>query len=383
MKKLWHFEGLRCILVIVVFLHHFAAAFYPAMIFGLQQFGHSPWERWVYATPLAVVLDGRLAVFVFFVLTGFFIIHERNTSTRNITVWRFTVSRYFRLVLPSLASTVLAYIFIRLGTVANVGAAQITRSPWLSNVLPSHPNLVTAITEGVQSPWSTQIVTYNFNLWPIQMFFIGSLVIFLLSRWWKRGTVRTLGWAAIALISIGTQFASFFLGALLADLFSALTNRNRPTLSWAAVASGVMLGFFTLLLGSVPTMFNSIFAPGTSPATMNVVFNTVAAGLIVSGVLLSHGWQRILSRPPLVAIGQMSFSLYVIHLLVIATVSTNIFLAVTPYLAYDGAVAVTFALTVIAVAIVTPPFYRYVERPSHRLAEKIKIPPEQNNAPDR
>lgn len=369
---MWYFEGLRSVLVIVVFLHHFAAAFYPATIFGLQQFVHSPWERWVYATPLAVALDGRLAVFVFFVLTGFFIIHERNTSTRNIAVWRFTASRYLRLALPSLASTVLAYVFIRLGAVANAGVAQITRSPWLSNILPSHPNLVTAMTEGFQSPWSTQTVTYNFNLWPIQMFFIGSLVIFLLSRWWKKGAVRTLTWAVIALLSIGTLFAGFFLGALLADLFSALTDRNRPILSWAAVASGVMLGFFTLLLGSVPTLFNSIFAPGTSPAAMNIVFNTAAAGLIVSGVLLSHGWQRILSWPPLVAIGRMSFSLYVIHLLIIATVSTNIFSAVTPYLAYDGAVAVTFVLTAIAVAIVTRLFYRYVERPSHRLAEKIK-----------
>lgn len=377
-KKLWHFEGLRTVLAIVVLFHHVAAAFYPAAIFGAQEFMHAPWERWLYAAPLAILFNGRLAVFLFFVLTGFFVVYERTAATGNPAAWRFFASRYVRLMLPCAASILLAYAAFNSGAMATIDAAQITRSPWLVNVTPTDHSVLTAFTDGFRSPLWSPVSTYNYNLWPIPMFFYGSAAVFLLTRWWKKGIARTVGLAALALVSMGTMYASFVLGALLADLLSSRMNWNRPTLGWIAVSSGIIVSFFAVPLGSVP---NNTYAPGTIPATMNIIYNTIAAGLIISGILFSRRMQRVLSWTPLVKVGRASFSLYVLHILVIETVSTNIILMVTPRLAYHGAVAATLLLTVPAIALTTLLFFRLVERPSHRLAEKIKTGPHNSTPP--
>jgi peptidoglycan/LPS O-acetylase OafA/YrhL len=96
---------------------------------------------------LRFVLDGHLAVFIFFVLSADALAWPFISTGKPELLDRTVLKRYFRLALPIFFSGLMAYALMRAGWIYNAQAAPLVKSnaPWFANSLTFEPNLFSLI----------------------------------------------------------------------------------------------------------------------------------------------------------------------------------------------------------------------------------------------
>ena len=172
--RLSELEGLRGIAAIMVVLYHLLLLFYPGIMYGVGSqtapVQHSNLESTVYGTPMMVFFSGNLAVMIFFVLSGFVLtVGFFQTGDVNI-IRKIMAKRYLRLMLPALASVLLAWGCLRLGLSGVDSAAKITQSLWLE-IQWNMPvvSIVDAMHQGVWDIFTNGKSYYNGVLWTMQL----------------------------------------------------------------------------------------------------------------------------------------------------------------------------------------------------------------------
>ena len=135
-----------------------------------------------------------------------------------------------------------------------------------------------------------------------------------------------------------------------------------PGTCWMMVV-GLMLVAATPIAGPV------MFVAGTPAQTLakNLIYTGVGVLIVLSGVLArpERGFSRLLSSRPLRHLGHISYSVFCIHLVVLALV-----FEVTPYDVFSGAGFQVWALTLVVTLVVSELLHRYVESPFMRLAAR-------------
>lgn len=101
------------------------------------------------------------------------------------------------------------------------------------------------------------------------------------------------------------------------------------------------------------------------------VYLTIVATMLVLVVLLSRRLTAWLSRPKISALGKYTFSLYLVHLLVLYTVACSLFLVLHESLGYNKTVFVVMLLSIPVLWATTKLFERYIDAPSIRLAKWV------------
>lgn len=116
MTKLPYIEGLRGIAALMVVLGHLSLAFYPAILSGSfsQIHTHYAIEFLVMSSPLNLIINGNLAICIFFILSSFVLSYKFFESPCYELILSAAIRRYFRLAIPVFFSILLAYIFMRL-----------------------------------------------------------------------------------------------------------------------------------------------------------------------------------------------------------------------------------------------------------------------------
>ncbi|MBP3504785.1 MAG: acyltransferase family protein [Lachnospiraceae bacterium] len=124
-NRVLYFDGLKGISALIVFLSHFIGTFTCI--------------SWIAKIPiLNIFLDGTMAVHVFIMLSGFGICTSMSQSGDiATTVGRIVLKRYFRLALPIVIPTIIAYILYEIGAYHNQEVASSTNNQWLSALMPS------------------------------------------------------------------------------------------------------------------------------------------------------------------------------------------------------------------------------------------------------
>lgn len=369
-------EGVRGLAAIAVVLHHYVASFYPFLDNGNPALAHSWVEEIIYGTPLALPFAGRLAVALFFVLSGFVLsIAFFQTGDRNI-VKKLAASRYVRLMIPALASVLLASLLVSLGLhVFLDGAAAVTGSSWLGNKWEMDPNIFDALYIGAVSVFmESGSVPYNSVLWTMHIEFIGSFLVFAFLLFFAQSRYRWVAYAILALLTFGTWFLAFVIGMIIADMYSKgwLEKMRHPT-----IIAALLLG--AGLLGSYPKEVTGFFSY-VQLEGLDINFRTmsliIAATCIMLAVLLSRRLGSWLARPRVSVLGRYTFSIYLTHLLVLYTFSTALFVAlnnsvVYQAIGYHGVVFATVLISLPVLFIVTKLFERFVDAPAIRIAKRL------------
>jgi len=86
-------------------------------------------------------------------------------------------------------------------------------------------------------------------------------------------------------------------------------------------------------------------------------------------LLNSQRMQKIFSSPVLVFLGKISYSLYLVHFLVISTLTCALFLVLHPVLPYGAAVLISCVLSVLVIIPLSYLFYRYVDMRGIKLSK--------------
>jgi peptidoglycan/LPS O-acetylase OafA/YrhL len=369
-NRFMELEGLRGIAALMVFAYHALIIFYPLMFYGSAPLQHFKFEDNIHGTPLAAFFSGTFAVAIFFVLSGFVLSIGFFTAKDAKVIKKLATKRYLRLMLPALASVMIALVLISLSLSSNPQAQQISQSPALPVVWSTHPGFLEALYEGTigvffQSP----VHNYNSVLWTMKFEFIGSFIVFGFALLFGQSKRRWLMYVALAIGLHNSWYLGFVLGMAIAD---AYVNRNhwlervRSIAPYALLPIGVVLGAYPIVAKG--TAYGMIALPWLTHYYNQAFYTTIGAFCLVLAVLTFQPLKRIMGSKVLSRLGSYTYSFYLVHQPLLYTVGTALFMVFIGHMGYNRSVAFSLLLTIPVVAASTYLFHRYIETPSVKLA---------------
>lgn len=378
-SRFMELDGLRGLAAVVVVLFHACLMFYPGLFYGADGYGDTwsqnmRFEDNLYGSPLMGLVTGSFSVAIFFVLSGF-VLSIGYFSKKDVRViQRLAVKRYIRLMIPAAVSVLLAYMVMKLGFDYGRGqVANITHSAWLSGLWLQAPQLEDAIQQGLYQIFTTGGSTYNPVLWTMQYEFIGSFIVFAFLLLFAGSKYRWLMYLIISVLFLSSWYWGFIVGMILADMY---VNRRAllEKIPRLALVAGGILG---LGLGAFPptnlegTLYKLLLIPGWSQGQSFPFYLTIAAILVILSVLFLSRLRSFFATRFMSYLGKYSFALYLIHMPLLFTFGSWVFLSTNAAIGFHSAVVVTIFSSF---ALLTPLVYvyeKYVDAPAIKLASYI------------
>lgn len=351
-------EALRGIAAIVVVLNHSIVAFLP------QYYGFGPipvgGPHSLQGTLPYVFINGAGAVCLFFVLSGYVLTRRfcRSGDTRILMTG--AVKRWPRLMGPVLVTVLISYslFYFHLYYFQQAGAK--SGSDWLSLFGDAffrlfHPALSTAsihfhgaLAQGLYFVFFRGDALYDSSLWTMRPEFAGSLIAFgaapILLEARKSSPYVTFGLAAmlVALLHFAEpNLEAFPIGVAMAVLLPR-TGRLPHFIAWPIMASSLyLLGYPGHAVGAYAG-FGWLAAHGMAMTDPLIL----GAALMIGTVELFPPIRGAMSGRVPKLLGMFSFPVYLVHVLVICSAGSAM------YLRHGAipAIAVVFLLTPLAAA---------------------------------
>ncbi|WP_091230297.1 acyltransferase family protein [Fontibacillus panacisegetis] len=99
---------------------------------------------------------------------------------------------------------------------------------------------------------------------------------------------------------------------------------------------------------------------------------TLGAAMILFALLRSKVLQKVFGWKPFVYLGQISFSLYLIHFTFLNTYSAFLFSKVIHHISYNLAYAITFMASMVPLFILSHYYMKYIDQGAIKLARKVE-----------
>ena len=317
-------EAVRGVASLSVLGWHFLFAFYPAFLFD-------PREGFL-GSPFYGLLHGTAAVGVFFLLSGFVLTRRYFETGHHYLLLEGALKRWFRLMPLVTISVLLSWGFFHFKLYDYTAAAAVTGTDWLaqsggSKNPPVHEGLGAALEQGLFGTFFKGESSFNTNLWTIRFEMIGSLMAFAfaglvqLLRGKQVWLALGIGACAVTAYAIDPRYEAFLVGTLLAAFLPAYRGIGR-----LGAAGLLLLGLF--LLGyRAPLGAYAFMMPlqGVDRETMYVFSSILGGALILVActgcATLNRALQNSLAR----LLGQISFPLYLLHVILICSLGAALF----------------------------------------------------------
>ena len=365
MKKtqLDYINGLKGIGAGIVYLCHFVFAFYYGMYSLEAADCHLPGnlDRIIGQSPLNTFFSGNFAVRLFLVMSGYVLClgYFKTRDKKRLLISAF--KRYIRLLPPILVCNVLICALMIFGVYQNVPVAELTGSPWLAGFNRCEPRPLSAVWEAVFGCFFAGTNQFNGVLWTIPFLFLGALLVYAAA--WLMGDKkwRYLVYAPLALALFFTDYAGVFLGFVLCDVMYTQTKlvawvKKQKWLCWFIFAAGFYLSSYP---SAGANLEGTLY--GWIPIVMVVPYHLIGALMLVCGVVLLEPLQKFFGHTAFVKLGNISYSLYLVHFPVIATVGCGVFVVLFGKMSYNLAVLMTFIVTTVVTWLVSAGFTKYIE----------------------
>ena len=361
--KLDYINGLKGIGAGIVYLCHFVFAFYYGMYSLETADCHLPGNLDIVIgqSPLNTLFSGNFAVRLFLVMSGYVLCLGYFKSRDKKRLVSSACKRYIRLVPPILVSNVLICLLMLAGAFRNVAVSELTRSPWLAGFNRCEPNLLNAVAEAVFGCFFVGTNQFNGVLWTIPFLFLGALLVYAVA--WLIGDKkwRYVVYAVIAVATLMTDYAGVFLGFVLCDVMHTQEKivacvKKQKWLLWLVFAAGFYLSSYP---SAGAHLEGTIY--GIIPIVMVVPFHLAGALLLVAAVVCLEPLQKLFGWKGFVKLGDISYSLYLVHFPVIATLGCGLFEVLYGKMNYHLAVTVVFVVTTLVTLGVSVVFKKYIE----------------------
>ena len=365
MKKtqLDYINGLKGIGAGIVYLCHFVFAFYYGM-YSLEAVDcHLPGDLDIVIgqSPLNTLFSGNFAVRLFLVMSGYVLCLGYFKSRDKKRLVSSACKRYIRLLPPILVSNVMICLLMLAGAFRNVTVAELTGSPWLAGFNRCEPNLIQAVLEAVFGCFFVGTNQFNGVLWTIPFLFLGAWLVYAAA--WLIGDKkwRYVVYAVIAAATLMTDYAGVFLGFILCDVMHSQEKlvhwvKKQKWLLWLVFAAGFYLSSYP---SAGAHLEGTIY--GIIPIVMVVPFHLAGALLLVAAVVCLEPLQKLFGWKGFVKLGDISYSLYLVHFPVIATLGCGLFEVLYGKMNYHLAVTVVFVVTTLVTLGVSVVFKKYIE----------------------
>jgi len=370
-NKLHFLDGLRGWAAFVVLLHH--TLFYLLARINPLFADHV----------FRFITNGRLAVFVFFILSGFVLSVRFIREPEKKSLAAAATSRYFRLAIPVAGASFVAYILMRTGLMYNIPAAAVSLetgglNTWLASFYDFAPSLHSLLSFSFYTTllsFDGAVHTYNSNLWTMPYEFAGSMLIYFVLGVFVREKPEPVFQVPLLMVTfvlfcIEPKFACFLFGYFLAKV----DHRWRgPISNWK---------YCHLVFG-----LSLILPIGLSTAySFDERDHCIAllALMIVAAALFFKPFRGFLDSPISRFMGRISFPLYLVQIPIICSLSSYLLLALPRYgyslLATSYIDAVVTVLFTLCCAYAFTPVEIFSIHASKRIAQRllVSVPPLSN-----
>lgn len=348
-RELW-IDGLKGICCLLIFVHHFICAFYPAEVFGPLYTSHTKYDSFLSQSILGVFFNGNFLVYVFCTISGY-VVAKSFIKYKNKDLFNTILKRYLRLVLPVFLIGIFVFLLSNFNLFYNVEAASLSDSNiWLGSFYLEKINFISMINSAFfKTPFYSD--TYLSNaFWMYGAFFMGSIYIYLICITLKNKNKLYNVFLIIPFIACYVSMSfiiSFLIGYLLfvfTDSFKLENKKYMKFISFILIIVGLFFGGFPSEV--TPDNYYSIF-------NFNYCFHPhfIGAALLVTGLYYSNIFKWILSLKPFQWLGKLSFSVYLIHIPIIYSFSSYLFLKLIDNNRYNFDCLIVFILSLIIVLI--------------------------------
>jgi peptidoglycan/LPS O-acetylase OafA/YrhL len=260
--------------------------------------------------------QGYFGVDLFFVLSGFLITRlliDEIDVTGRVDLWRFYLRRLLRLA-PPLLLFLTAYLLIAPWLLPQFDLLLHMRDAGLAGFyLSDYSQAFWHNPKVLIHTWSLSVEGHFYLIWPFAVLLlvrieprwrlVGLFGIYLLANAWRIYEYETVGWDA-TYYRFDTRISGLVCGALLAislqhkDLISERAANAAGLFASAALVLCLSIGFWG--------------APWSLVGMTNLA-DMAAFGLLISASTKNSWVSSILSAPPLVGIGIISYGMYLWH----------------------------------------------------------------------
>lgn len=296
--------------------------------------------------------DGQLAVYVFFVLSGFVLsIGHFKEGARSAAILQ-AVRRYPRLTLPIFASCAIAVALQKLGVMYNIAAGDLVKSEWLESFYRFEMTWTGLFQFAAWDVYARYDGTHTYNavLWTMPFEMLGSLLIFgLLFLSGKNricqciSIISFMAWAVL----MGSPLFAFGLGMAIA--FASAVGQDLSIRFQSNILGGALV-----VAALTISLHRSL---GGGPLQLSLY-----AAMVVLAVQLSPIFQGFLSTRLSKWLGAVSFPLYLTHLLLICSISSYMVLALADSGTLTPLSRIVIALTTVCIALIVATAFAPVER---------------------
>lgn len=376
-KKMLHLNGLRGVAALMVVLSHYTLSFFPALHTGNPSDVYNSFEVFVSATPLNVLYNGSFAVFIFFILSGF-VLSYKYWILENYTFNDYLgniIKRYIRLNIPIAVSIILAFSLLALGLFYNTNANEIANSlGWLKGIYNFSSNSFDAFKEALYGVVFQGKQNYNQILWTLKYEFYGSIMIYSFMLVFRKTNIRYVIYPLMFVVLWNSFYLAFFLGLLLSDLHSKdlLRIKNKLVL--------FLIFLLALFFGSYPwreqfglptRLYGFLKLNFLGVNSYYEFYHTLGAFLLLICALNSLYLKKILSSRICLFLGEISFSLYLLHLLMLCSLSSLIMHYLNSQLSYNISFGLMFTISMVLLFAISYLYYKYIDLLGIKMASTV------------
>ena len=353
-QRIDHLDAVRGVAALVVVANHFVEAF------GLPGL-----DRLLTETPLRIWWDGKAAVSMFFVLSGFVLSirhfrSERAATLPGFMLSRFAAARFCRIWIPYMAvcaaSAAIAY-----GGWHNIPGS--TANPWLHKFWSSQPSALLPQMLDIHIDTTRLLVP---QAWTLAIELCISVLVPLGILAAARSTTLLLATAAICVFFniSSTYVLHFAIGIALAKhWWTLLAHLEFSIPRKLALATG------GLVLYSHPNILPNVL--GLHQMDLDWILPALGSAALLLVASASATIKRVLSNAAFHHVGRVSYSIYLIHMLIVICLTPRIML-MAHELSRPMGWTIGLALTVgCSIALGTICFY-LVEVPCMALGKWVK-----------
>jgi peptidoglycan/LPS O-acetylase OafA/YrhL len=378
-EKITYLDGLRGIAAVNVMIMHFFMVLIPAMVYGNQTKSHlGNLELFFSGSPLDLIGAGDFSVCIFFVLSGL-VLTQKYFKTKEIDVIKSSAfRRYPRLLIPVFATILLSFILSSLGIfhfyteTVKISSINNSANYWI-NYMTFTPNFVDAVQQALYNTFFVGgFIIYDPVLWTMNFEFFGSILVFSMAFLFGSRNNRWIFYLAAAIFLFRSYLLAFIIGMILSDMYSnnkPLFKISNKHIKWILLLSGLFLGSYPV--SELPN--DSIYRFLNNDLIQNsyIFYHIIGASLIMLVLLNSKRLQKLFYSSIPAFLGKISYSLYLLHFLVISSFTSAIFLVLYPILPYSAAVLTSIILSSCLIVPLSYLFYKYVDNSGIELSKII------------
>lgn len=373
MKRIDYIDGLKGFSALTVLLGHFCCGFLPEIFTDYNVHLPEKISIFLYRSPLRFFVNGQYMVYIFCTLSAFFVcLKVLNTEDKKKILLLFP-KRYLRIVLPLIPMSICVYIFSRFNLFFNRECALITKSGWLSSFYQNPLSIKETVLYTFYNTPFLGDMSINAVLWMIPYILLGSIIAILIGANYSGSPYVTY---ILILISFLHYYRSesLYVCAVVGSALAILYNKTKDIkshkvvsfVSFIAISIGFLIGGYSY--GAEHFKVYSVLSNRLSYWHINIIGST----MYIIGVMYSSLFMRLFSVKPFLFLGKISFSVYIVHLPVICSVSSFCFIKMNNWrVNYLQSMFTTLVVTIITTFGLSSLYYKYIEINCNKLIKRV------------